>query len=434
MLYQDVINLIDSLKNIKLWKINKENKDILLNIKKKYSNIKNLSELFYLIENKDNLQNLHIFCPVCGKKNNFLNKNKGYCSYCSRKCSNSDDKKKLKTEENNLKKYGVRHTFQSLNNKIKTEQTMLKKYGVKHFTNTIKAVQTRKNDIDCDGLDSYKRASIKGIIKGKLNIDENGLNSYQRGNLKSQITKQKRYGDKYYTNINKHKETCLKKYNKEYYTNRKKALITMLLNIDNNGLNGFERQQLKSKKTKQLKYSDPNYNNRKQAEKTCLQKYGVKNYMQTEEWKNILLNNKDIIKQKVYNTKLKNNTFNTSKPEEYIYLRLKQKFPDVVHYYKSHKYPYNCDFYIPTKDLFIELNFHWTHGFEPFDKNNKQHLEKLNDWKNKSKNSKFYKQAIYVWTELDVKKLEIFKNNNLNYKIFYTEKEFNKWEENLNAL
>jgi len=38
---------------------------------------------------------------------------------------------------------------------------------------------------------------------------------------------------------------------------------------------------------------------------------------------------------------------------------------------------------------------------------------------------------IYTWTDLDVRKLETFKKNNLNYKIFYTEKEFNKWFQNL---
>jgi hypothetical protein len=60
-----------------------------------------------------------------------------------------------------------------------------------------------------------------------------------------------------------------------------------------------------------------------------------------------------------------------------------------------------------------------------FDKNNSKHIEILNKWK--SKNTKYYNNAINTWTKLDVKKLKAFKENNLNFKIFYNISQFNNW-------
>ena len=50
-------------------------------------------------------------------------------------------------------------------------------------------------------------------------------------------------------------------------------------------------------------------------------------------------------------------------------------------------------------------------------KNNQEDIDKLNLWK--SKNTKYYNVAIKVWTDLDVRKRTIAKNNNLNYKEFW---------------
>lgn len=92
----------------------------------------------------------------------------------------------------------------------------------------------------------------------------------------------------------------------------------------------------------------------------------------------------------------------------------------LVNSYIDNRYPYKVDFYIPTLDLFIELNIHWTHGGMAFDKNNKQCLLQLYKWFDKSKTSKFYKTAIDVWTRRDVQKLHTAFTHNLNYKVAYT--------------
>ena len=39
---------------------------------------------------------------------------------------------------------------------------------------------------------------------------------------------------------------------------------------------------------------------------------------------------------------------------------------DVKTEYKEERYPYHCDVYIPSKDLFIELNLFFTHGGHPY--------------------------------------------------------------------
>ena len=136
--------------------------------------------------------------------------------------------------------------------------------------------------------------------------------------------------------------------------------------------------------------------------------------------------------------KIQNGTINTSKPEIESFKKLQEVFGEnnVLRYYCDERYPYECDAYIKNLDLFIEFNYHWTHGKHPFDINNLDDRQTLALWKSKQnlyindkgkekKNS--YYIAEKVWTIKDVEKLNCFKNNNLNYLIFYKEKDFNEW-------
>lgn len=124
---------------------------------------------------------------------------------------------------------------------------------------------------------------------------------------------------------------------------------------------------------------------------------------------------------KEYITKKKNNSFNNSKPEEELYKKLQDEYTTkhIYRNYKCERYPFYCDFYILEDDLFIELNAHWTHGGKPFDPNDPECAKKLNIWKEKSKQSKFYENAIKTWTERDVEKQRVAKENNLNYQVIY---------------
>ena len=124
-------------------------------------------------------------------------------------------------------------------------------------------------------------------------------------------------------------------------------------------------------------------------------------------------------------TKLKNNSFNTSSPEDKYYNYLCEKYgtEDVVRQYSEDRYPFACDFYIKSLDLFIELNLTWTHGGKLFDNKNSADTEKLAVWKEKAKTSKYYQQAIYTWTDLDLRKMNTALENKLNYKVYYSEEE-----------
>ena len=141
----------------------------------------------------------------------------------------------------------------------------------------------------------------------------------------------------------------------------------------------------------------------------------------SEELKNQML-------AKQYETKKKNNSFNTSTPEDNFYDYLVEKFSknDIIRQYSTDKrYPFNCDFYIKSLDLFIELNFNWTHGGHKFDANSQEDLKKLEDWQEKALTSDYYKNAIETWVVRDQKKYETAKLNNLNYLVFYNESEIN---------
>ena len=54
-------------------------------------------------------------------------------------------------------------------------------------------------------------------------------------------------------------------------------------------------------------------------------------------------------------------------------------------------------------------------------------IEKLNKWK--QKNTKFYNNAIDVWTKRDQLKIKTAKDNNLNYKAFYSLDELKQYLE-----
>lgn len=47
-------------------------------------------------------------------------------------------------------------------------------------------------------------------------------------------------------------------------------------------------------------------------------------------------------------------------------------------------------------------------------------MQTLNKWREKTKTSHFYEQAIDTWTRRDVEKLKCFKENKLKFKIIYS--------------
>lgn len=125
--------------------------------------------------------------------------------------------------------------------------------------------------------------------------------------------------------------------------------------------------------------------------------------------------------EKRYNTMKENNSFNKSSDEEKLYENLCNQYgsDDVKRQYKDSRYPFSCDFYIVSEDLFIELNAHWTHGPHPFNKDNPDDIKLLEFWKSKSDGKNMYSNAIDVWTRRDVIKRRTALENGINYIAIY---------------
>ena len=142
-----------------------------------------------------------------------------------------------------------------------------------------------------------------------------------------------------------------------------------------------------------------------------LKKYGVKSVMEL-----------DSVQIKRNESLRKNKKSNTSKEEDIVYNFLVQYFPDIIRSYSSEKYKWNCDFYIPSLDVYIEYNGSHYHNFSPFmnTEEDKNKLDELNNKSNRIKESRScsktqYDMIIYTWTDLDVRKRHTAKENNLKF-------------------
>ena len=80
--------------------------------------------------------------------------------------------------------------------------------------------------------------------------------------------------------------------------------------------------------------------------------------------------------------------------------------------YRTKEYPFACDYYIPSINVYIELQGSWTHGGKPYE-NTSEDNALVQTWRDK--HTKYYDNAIETWTVRDVKKRNIAKKNNLRY-------------------
>ena len=302
---------------------------------------------------------------------------------------------KKKQEQTNLEKYGTKSTIQNIEVKKKQEQTNLEKYGFKN---------------------PFQNKNIQKLAK-QARKEKYGVEYYsQLPEWKDKIrqTKLERYGDENYTNVEKAKQTNIERYGVESIfqisTFREKALKTMENRYG--ALYSLSSPILKEK-----------------FEQTCLKKYGAKSFLESN---NFQLNKEKYIK-KAFETKKRKNSFKKSIQEDEIYNLLIQKYPNTIRQHKSEKYPFQCDFYIPELDLYIEYQGYWKHGKEPYIGTDEQ-KEKVKLWEEKSKEINFkgelkesYNKAINTWTISDPLKRKTAKDNGLNWIEFFTIEEFMNW-------
>ena len=373
-------------------------------------------------------------CVVCGKPVKWYNTN-NYHKTCSNKCANILGQQTIR--KNCIENYGVdnhakrddikeklRESYKQNSEKIKESRikTNLEKFGYENpFSSPeIKEKIKQYNSLNYGVLYASQRNEVKektkqtckeryGVIAGwntinhtKSIIEKYGVDNVAKSNTIKEKTKQtciNKYGDttplKNKCVKDKIRETCHKKYGVNWTS---QAAIT-----------------------------------KKHAKENNIKKYGVEYPQQLIENRKHMseIMSSPKIQEKRLNTLKLNGTIGLqiSNEEKLTFNKLKEKYLDVINQYRDkYRYPFNCDFYIQSLDLFIECQYSWTHGGHPYNKENDK--EKLELWKEKAKKSKYYQNAINTWTIRDVNKREIANKNNLNYLEFFSYKDFLKWFEN----
>ena len=349
----------------------------------RYEDAVSFEESVYRIKNNINEKPI---CPICGKKIN--GNRKGFNKTCSRKCGS--ELSYLTRKNQLLEKYNIENVFQLSSTKEKIKQTNLDRYGVEYPFQS----ETIRNN--------YKETCLK-----KYGVDNSTKNKDIQQKIKE--TTYKNYGvycgcnlishDDRLQALEKSYKTCLKKYG-----------------VDNPWKNPATIKKIQEKRKEHM--PEIVYKIRQ----TCIERYGVDWYTKTEEYKKHI--NWEEKKQKEYITKKKNGTFKLSNTEDISYTLIKDIYSDVKRQYKSNKYPFNCDFYIPSIDTYIECNYFWTHGDKPFE-GIENDINKINYWK--SKNTDYYDNAVETWTIRDVNKRTIAKENNLKYLEFFKIQDLKDW-------
>ena len=396
----------------------KYNKDIYEYLINRYDDSDSLKETLFRIYN--GIEE-HPKCPTCGKPLVF----KGiFFKFCSNICAQSSDEIKQKIKQTCLEKYGVDNYSKTKESKEKIKQTCLEKYGVEYFWQSDECKEKIKQTcLEKYGVDSpLKSKKIRN--KGKQTC----LEKYGVDNPA-----------KLEENKEKVKQTCLKKYGtisttqcKEIRDKIKQSCLEKY-GVDNPAK--LEENKEKVKQTCLKKYGglapicDPNIKN--QIKQTCLEKYGVDNYGKSlkHKIKMSAIMSSDEMQEHRYNIMTKNHSFNTSKPEEELYLYIKEKFPLVKRQYKDKlRYPYNCDFYIPELDYFIELQGYYTHNTHPYNPNSILDQVLVERYKERYGPKC---QAITIWTLKDPEKRDCAKRNHLNFKEVWNLEEGKKFIDNL---
>lgn len=363
-------------------------------------------------------------CEFCGSQALFISSEKVFRTYCL------DCKDKYITK--------------------KREETMIEKYGVSNASNleSRKEVMRKVNDIR---KEKFASGELQSWMKGKTKESDERI---QKMALAISQTKREQFAsgelevwNKGLTKdtderVSKYSESMRESWKDREPSEAQKEVTKRFIEAGSNHIRTSEEFE-KQKQTFLKKYGVPSYLSLvyKNGLEEIKRKYGS-SYLGSDEWISkkeeffrkmkktnlerygveCILSSKEI-QEKIQKTKRINHTFKDSKLERLSIKLLKDKIREVYVQYKDTRYPFMCDIYLPKFDMFIELNYHWTHGTELFVDSLEQR-KVLEDWKSKAESSKYYKNAIETWTIRDVTKNLFVEENDLNYKSFYSFEEF----------
>ena len=360
-------------------------------------------EIYYRLKN--NLKKRPV-CIICGKPVKYTSGH--YAKFCSKECQYSDLGKKITKEikiKSNLEKYGVEHTSQL--KEVTDKRTKSRADHVNEIQQHVRESLYKK-------YGAYDVMHIPHILQKIKNTN------LKKFGVEFPLQQLKKENSEIYQKIS---QTCINKFgvdsplkNKEV---REKIKQT---NIQKYGVDNLFKNDIIKEKIKQTNIQKYGVDNlfksniiKEKIKQTNIQKYGVDNPLKNKEiWKKSQDN-----RQISSKSKLENNFLN--------YLKLKYEPDDIITQYKSKEYPYYCDFYIKSINLYIEIQGHWTHNDHPFDINNLNDQQIMNIWRTKSLSDKYYKNALNTWTIKDVEKRNTAIQNNLNYLEIFGKTDLNKY-------
>jgi hypothetical protein len=330
------------------------------------------------------LDGIHPLCESCGKPARFNNASKGFKDYCSTKCA-----RKLMTK--------------------KADATKIAKYGSLEAAKASKAKKTATTNIERYGsVNVFSNKEVIEKIKKSLTPEIKA-----QAIKKAKATKAKRTTEDKKLTLEKTRQTTRDKYGVDSYSQTDKFKNDHILAVSNRTIEEREASNNKRKNTCTYKYgvdsvskvpeiqSIANKRARETQKKTLLEKYGVDN-----------ISNIPGVVEKIHTSKKANGSYCKSSLEESLYLILKEKYETVERQHKSVEYPFACDFYIPSENLYIELQGFYSHR-----------LDKIGSFYNskeqkglvlilKGKNKKSYDNYLNVWTITDPIKREVAKGLN----------------------
>lgn len=328
--------------------------------------------------------------------------------------------RKLHMKNGTIAKYGTDNVFKLSEFQEKAGDTREKRYGGRY---TLSSDSSLADDARATFTEHMKDDSFRSAVDAK-----------------KKATNEERYGDTCVMNNPdiraKHQETCIEKYGVDHPMRIDKNRAAFSLRLKEHA----EEYNKKSRETCMEKYGVPYYAQTEEARKkmrdkalsedaigrmmkSMLSMYGVMYSHQIpsvkEQFRQFVIDNRDDFKRKCLATLVKNNTFNSSKCEDKLYDLLVDLFGelDVCRQYNSDEYPYACDFYIKSRNMYIELNAHWSHGGHWY---TDADIDVVSCWS--ERNTSYYNNAISIWTKRDVDKRNCAIRNKLNYVVFWDAK------------
>lgn len=280
--------------------------------------------------------------------------------------------------------YGVDNVSQSEVIKARKRESSMRRYGVPSTAldpdvrrRQLETLRRNRPDLPADARGPFNAPSVQAAAKA-THLARHGVeNPFARDDVKDQIrqTVQGRYG------------------------------------VDNPSLSPVIQER--RRQTMQERYGVDNpfasETVKEQIHQTVQERYGVDYVFQSDE-----------IIARAMDTKRKNGTFATSFAEDALYELLvgyaAQHGMTVIRQYRDEeRYPFAVDFYIPERDLFIELNGSWSHGRHWYEADREMDQKTVKTWRKKGEKSQYYRNALEVWTERDVRKREAACGAQLNY-------------------